>query len=230
MLELLTRLDGFDSRGDVKVHRQPITLLLSSFLSLPFPLLPSFPPSQSYSLSLALMTGYHGDKPHRVAGPCPHPPGAHRPQDRVPAARREDQATHLHDPHIAHDPRCGRQTGGVCHGQGRSLRRRYQGMAPPIRLHPLPLVFRVPGSLVAILADLLACLYVLSFVPCSSVAYPQAICTEAGLMALRERRMCVNGEDFRKSKENVLYRKSEGTPQGLPLFLLSFRFFSINSI
>ena len=33
-------------------------------------------------------------------------------------------------------------------------------------------------------------------------------------MALRERRMRVNGDDFRKSKENVLYRKSEGTPQG----------------
>lgn len=43
----------------------------------------------------------------------------------------------------------------------------------------------------------------------------QAICSEAGLLALRERRMCVTGEDFRKSKENVLYRKSEGTPQGI---------------
>jgi 26S proteasome regulatory subunit T2 len=36
-------------------------------------------------------------------------------------------------------------------------------------------------------------------------------------MALRERRMRVTGDDFRKSKENVLYRKSEGTPQGLYL-------------
>jgi 26S proteasome regulatory subunit T2 len=45
----------------------------------------------------------------------------------------------------------------------------------------------------------------------------KAICTEAGLMALRERRMKVNGEDFRKSKDNVLYRKKEGTPQGLYL-------------
>jgi len=45
----------------------------------------------------------------------------------------------------------------------------------------------------------------------------KAICTEAGLMALRERRMRVTGDDFRKSKENVLYRKSEGTPQGLYL-------------
>merc|ERR1711877_114419 len=43
----------------------------------------------------------------------------------------------------------------------------------------------------------------------------KAICTEAGLMALRERRMKVTDEDFKKSKENVLYRKQEGTPEGL---------------
>lgn len=45
----------------------------------------------------------------------------------------------------------------------------------------------------------------------------QAICTEAGLMALRERRMKVINEDFKKSKESVLYRKKEGTPEGLYL-------------
>merc|ERR1711902_58910 len=45
----------------------------------------------------------------------------------------------------------------------------------------------------------------------------KAICTEAGLMALRERRMKVTMEDFKKSKENVLYRKQEGTPEGLYL-------------
>ncbi|CAK8694995.1 26S proteasome regulatory subunit 4 [Clavelina lepadiformis] len=45
----------------------------------------------------------------------------------------------------------------------------------------------------------------------------KAICTEAGLLALRERRMKVTSEDFRKSKENVLYRKNEGAPQGLYL-------------
>merc|ERR1712021_66765 len=45
----------------------------------------------------------------------------------------------------------------------------------------------------------------------------KAICTEAGLMALRERGMKVTDEDFRKSKENVLYRKQEGTPEGLYL-------------
>ncbi len=45
----------------------------------------------------------------------------------------------------------------------------------------------------------------------------QAICTESGLMALRERRMKVTSEDFRKSKESVLYRKTEGAPEGLYL-------------
>ena len=45
----------------------------------------------------------------------------------------------------------------------------------------------------------------------------KAICTEAGLMALRERRMKVTNDDFKKSRENVLYRKNEGTPEGLYL-------------
>lgn len=45
----------------------------------------------------------------------------------------------------------------------------------------------------------------------------KAICTEAGLMALRERRMKVTNDDFKKSKESVLYRKKEGTPDGLYL-------------
>lgn len=45
----------------------------------------------------------------------------------------------------------------------------------------------------------------------------KAICTEAGLLALRERRMKVTSEDFRKAKENVLYRKNEGAPEGLYL-------------
>ena len=45
----------------------------------------------------------------------------------------------------------------------------------------------------------------------------KAICTEAGLMALRGHRMKVTNEDFKKSKENVLYKKQEGTPEGLYL-------------
>ncbi len=45
----------------------------------------------------------------------------------------------------------------------------------------------------------------------------KAICTEAGLMALRERRFKVTNEDFKKSKENVLYRKKEGAPEELYL-------------
>ncbi|KAL2916314.1 ATPase of 26S proteasome regulatory subunit 4 [Polyrhizophydium stewartii] len=45
----------------------------------------------------------------------------------------------------------------------------------------------------------------------------KAVCTEAGLLALRERRMKVMADDFRKAKEKVLYRKNEGTPEGLYL-------------
>tara|TARA_R110002050_G_scaffold85445_2_gene182376 strand:+ start:668 stop:964 length:297 start_codon:yes stop_codon:yes gene_type:complete len=43
----------------------------------------------------------------------------------------------------------------------------------------------------------------------------QAVCTEAGLLALRERRMKVVHADFKKAKEKVLYRKNEGVPEGL---------------
>lgn len=40
---------------------------------------------------------------------------------------------------------------------------------------------------------------------------------EAGLRALRERRMRVNKADFAAAKEQVLYRKTENTPEGLYL-------------
>lgn len=45
----------------------------------------------------------------------------------------------------------------------------------------------------------------------------KAVCTEAGLLALRERRMKVTQADFRKAKEKVLYRKNQGAPEGLYL-------------
>merc|ERR1712048_653783 len=43
----------------------------------------------------------------------------------------------------------------------------------------------------------------------------KAICTEAGLLALRERRMKVTMDDFTKAKESVLYKKQQGVPEGL---------------
>ena len=43
----------------------------------------------------------------------------------------------------------------------------------------------------------------------------KAACTEAGLLALRERRMRVTQADFRKAKDKVLYKKKEGVPEGL---------------
>lgn len=45
----------------------------------------------------------------------------------------------------------------------------------------------------------------------------KAICTEAGLLALRERRMRVQMADFRSARERVLKTKSEGEPEGLYL-------------
>ncbi|KAI2470786.1 26S proteasome subunit P45 [Annulohypoxylon bovei var. microspora] len=45
----------------------------------------------------------------------------------------------------------------------------------------------------------------------------KAICSEAGLMALRERRMRVQMADFRAARERVLRTKQEGEPEGLYL-------------
>ena len=41
------------------------------------------------------------------------------------------------------------------------------------------------------------------------------MCTEAGLIALRERRMKVTKEDLDKVKEKVLYLKKGDVPEGL---------------
>ena len=43
----------------------------------------------------------------------------------------------------------------------------------------------------------------------------KAVCTEAGMLALRERRMKVCQEDFVKAKEKALYRKKGNVPEGL---------------
>jgi 26S proteasome regulatory subunit T2 len=45
----------------------------------------------------------------------------------------------------------------------------------------------------------------------------KAFCSEAGLMALRERRMQVQMEDFRAARERVLKTKNESEPEGLYL-------------
>ena len=43
----------------------------------------------------------------------------------------------------------------------------------------------------------------------------KALCTEAGLLALRDRRMKVTQEDFLKAKEKVLHLKKGNIPEGL---------------
>ena len=45
----------------------------------------------------------------------------------------------------------------------------------------------------------------------------KAMCTEAGLMALRERRMRVTQADFHKAKEKTLYKKKGSVVEGLYL-------------
>eukprot|EP00992_Anisonema_acinus_P015549 TRINITY_DN9787_c0_g1_i6.p4 TRINITY_DN9787_c0_g1~~TRINITY_DN9787_c0_g1_i6.p4 ORF type:complete len:172 (+),score=85.90 TRINITY_DN9787_c0_g1_i6:371-886(+) len=45
----------------------------------------------------------------------------------------------------------------------------------------------------------------------------KAVCTEAGLLALRDRRMKVCQADFMKGKENVMYKKEQGAPAGMYL-------------
>lgn len=46
----------------------------------------------------------------------------------------------------------------------------------------------------------------------------RAICTEAGLMALRERRMRVQMDDFRAARERIMKTKQDGGPvEGLYL-------------
>lgn len=45
----------------------------------------------------------------------------------------------------------------------------------------------------------------------------KAVCTEAGLLALRERRMRVSQDDFVKAKEKTLHRKKGNIPEGLYL-------------
>ncbi|KAJ6598715.1 P-loop containing nucleoside triphosphate hydrolase protein [Mycena sp. CBHHK59/15] len=45
----------------------------------------------------------------------------------------------------------------------------------------------------------------------------KAVCTEAGLLALRECHVRDNKADFTSAREKVLFRKNEGMPEGLYL-------------
>ena len=45
----------------------------------------------------------------------------------------------------------------------------------------------------------------------------KAMCTEAGLLALRERRMKVSHAEFKKARDYVMFKKKEGAPEGLYL-------------
>ena len=47
----------------------------------------------------------------------------------------------------------------------------------------------------------------------------KAMCSEAGLIALRERRMKVQMSDLRQSKDKCLYRKKGNIPDGLYIWI-----------
>lgn len=77
-------------------------------------------------------------------------------------------------------------------------------------------IFKIHTSKMAMAADVDLEVFVLSKDDVSG-ADIKAICTEAGLLALRERRMKVNQEDFVKAKEKTQYRKRGNIPEGLYL-------------
>ena len=209
MLELLNQLDGFDSRGDVKVimATNKIESLDTALIrpgridrKIEFPLPNEKTKRRIFGIHTGRMTladdvnleEFVMSKDNLSGADIkvrclPAPPRSGRPRGRRPRTRA-------------------RLAGLVRRDAAEGVRRR---RAPAHALHSrfphptpasAPLTPRVPP-------------------PCRPAVRhtPQAICTEAGLMALRERRMKVTDDDFKKSKENVLYRKTEGTPEGLYL-------------
>ena len=96
MLELLNQLDGFDSRGDVKVCDIPANsagwVFFAGLVGRPLAL-------TSHNLGLFYRTprtfpGDHGYQPTGHAGPGAAPPRSPRQKDRDPAAERAEQAGH----------------------------------------------------------------------------------------------------------------------------------------
>jgi len=75
-------------------------------------------------------------------------------------------------------------------------------------------IFGIHTSRMSLSADVVLEEFVMSKEDLSG-ADIKAICSEAGLLALRERRMKVTMVDFRKAKEKVLYKKKGNMPEGL---------------
>lgn len=161
MLELLNQLDGFDSRGDVKVRVHYMRVQLS----LPFHFLVLNLLSCSCVVQVIMATN--------------------RIQTLDPALIRPGR-----------------------------IDRKIEFPLPDIKTKRM--IFKIHTSKMTLAEDV----NLEEFIHAKddlSGADIKAICTEAGLLALRERRMKVTHEDFKKAKEKVLYRKNEGVPEGLYL-------------
>ncbi len=77
-------------------------------------------------------------------------------------------------------------------------------------------IFRIQTRLMNLSADVIPHDFVSSKENLSG-ADVRAMCTEAGLQALRKRRTQIIAKDFEKSKKKVIYRKQENIPVGMYL-------------
>ncbi|KAG2541454.1 hypothetical protein PVAP13_9NG710400 [Panicum virgatum] len=158
MLELLNQLDGFDSRGDVKV------ILATNRIE---------------SLDPALLRPGRIDR--KIEFPLPD----------VKTRRRIFQVL-------------------LCNESISVLLIRYKACF----VHRVCFVEQIHTSKMTLADDVNLEEFIMSKDEFSG-ADIKAICTEAGLLALRERRMKVTHADFKKAKEKVMFKKKEGVPEGL---------------
>ena len=208
MLELLNQLDGFDARTDVKVSLAPFTpsshpssqpQLSAPALSPTRALAPSPPPHRGVSIiTTPTDRGVH----HLLTyTPTPALTPLH-PSPPLPSPRQVILATNkieTLDPALIRPGR---------------IDRKIEFPAPDqkTRRH----IFQIHTSKMNLHSDVDLEEFIMSKDELSG-ADIKAMCTEAGLLALRERRMRISQAEFKKAKDYVLYKKKEGAPEGLYL-------------
>lgn len=174
-----TRMDSGKGGGDSEVQRTMLELLNQ---------LDGFEPAQNIKVlaSVACCTcclvsllmcvalrcsGADGHEPYRYSGPCSAAPGPHRPQSRVPAPQR------------------GGETLAACWLCALRVARahRYRCRGPQARLQILKIHSRKMNLMRGINLKKIA-----AKMKDASGAEMKGVCTEAGMFALRERRIHVN--------------------------------------